>query len=113
MPRAKPSQTGCKGSARGLPALKADPQPAASRPEPGRYRSGSGQRRFISGFSASSGQESFSATAPPQGRSETHERYGVEFMVGLWWAHQDLNLGPKDSGLRSFHHSLDFAFTMA
>ena len=20
----------------------------------------------------------------------------------LWWAHQDLNLGPKDSGLNSF-----------
>jgi len=30
-----------------------------------------------------------------------------------WWAHQDLNLGPKDSGLCGFHHSLDFAFTVA
>ena len=27
-----------------------------------------------------------------------------------WWAHQDLNLGPKDSGLCSFHYSLDYAF---
>jgi hypothetical protein len=31
----------------------------------------------------------------------------------FWWAHQDLNLGPKDSGLYSFHCSLDFAFTVA
>jgi len=29
-----------------------------------------------------------------------------------WWAHQDLNLGPKDSGLCDFRHSLDFAFTI-
>ena len=28
----------------------------------------------------------------------------------FWWAHQDLNLGPKDSGLCSFHYSLDYAF---
>jgi hypothetical protein len=28
----------------------------------------------------------------------------------VWWAHQDLNLGPKDSGLCSFHYSLDYAF---
>ena len=24
----------------------------------------------------------------------------------FWWAHQDLNLGPKDSGLYNFHYSL-------
>ena len=30
----------------------------------------------------------------------------------FWWAHQDLNLGPKDSGLCDFHHSLDYAFTV-
>ena len=30
----------------------------------------------------------------------------------FWWAHQDLNLGPKDSGLCSFHYSLDYAFTV-
>jgi len=30
----------------------------------------------------------------------------------FWWAHQDLNLGPKDSGLCNFHYSLDYAFTM-
>ncbi len=30
----------------------------------------------------------------------------------FWWAHQDLNLGPKDSGLCDFHHSLDYAFTI-
>ncbi len=35
-------------------------------------------------------------------------------MVNLvWWAHQDLNLGPKDSGLCSFRCSLDYAFTVA
>ena len=28
----------------------------------------------------------------------------------FWWAHQDMNLGPKDSGLCDFHHSLDYAF---
>ena len=28
----------------------------------------------------------------------------------IWWAHQDSNLGPKDSGLCSFHYSLDYAF---
>ncbi|OIM97420.1 hypothetical protein A9235_08815 [Polynucleobacter sp. MWH-Tro8-2-5-gr] len=28
----------------------------------------------------------------------------------FWWAHQDLNLGPKDSGLCNFHYSLDYAF---
>ena len=33
--------------------------------------------------------------------------------LSIWWAHQDLNLGPKDSGLRSFRYSLDFAFTIA
>ena len=30
-----------------------------------------------------------------------------------WWAHQDLNLGPKDSGLCSFHYSLDYAFIIS
>ena len=30
----------------------------------------------------------------------------------IWWAHQDLNLGPKDSGLCCFRNSLDFAFTV-
>ena len=30
----------------------------------------------------------------------------------FWWAHQDLNLGPKDSGLCCFHNSLDYAFTI-
>ena len=29
---------------------------------------------------------------------------------GGWWAHQDSNLGPKDSGLCGFHRSLDYAF---
>ena len=31
----------------------------------------------------------------------------------FWWAHQDLNLGPKDSGLCSFHYSLDYAFIIS
>jgi hypothetical protein len=31
-------------------------------------------------------------------------RYGP---LLFWWAHQDLNLKPKDSGLCSFHYSLD------
>jgi hypothetical protein len=51
--------------------------------------------------------------APLQGRNELHERYREQFTGGKWWAHQDLNLGPKDSGLCSFHYSLDFAFTIA
>ena len=36
-------------------------------------------------------------------------RYGP---LSSWWAHQDLNLGPKDSGLCCFHNSLDYAFTV-
>ena len=36
-----------------------------------------------------------------------------QWLFHYWWAHQDLNLGPKDSGLCSFHYSLDFAFTIA
>ena len=36
---------------------------------------------------------------------------GVAFY--FWWAHQDLNLGPKDSGLCSFHYSLDYAFIIS
>ena len=31
----------------------------------------------------------------------------------FWWAHQDLNLGPKDSGLCNFHYSLDYAFIIS
>jgi len=34
----------------------------------------------------------------------------LELVLDYWWAHQDLNLGPKDSGLCSFHYSLDYAF---
>ena len=30
-----------------------------------------------------------------------------------WWAHQDSNLGPKDSILCDFRHSLDFVFTIS
>ena len=36
-----------------------------------------------------------------------------QWLFHYWWAHQDLNLGPKDSGLCDFRHSLDFAFTIA
>ena len=30
-----------------------------------------------------------------------------------WWDVKDLNLRPKDSDLRDFRHSLDFAFIVA
>ena len=45
----------------------------------------------------------------PKDKTPTISDEGLLF----WWAHQDLNLGPKDSGLCSFHYSLDYAFIIS